>query len=61
MPSRLTRSLSATPNDAHAREPPRSAVSIGTKLGKTRNEGDTVPLSVTLENKLKKGHGMAVR
>jgi len=37
------------------------AVKIGTNLAKTEaTEGDTVPLHVTLENKLKKGHGMAV-
>jgi hypothetical protein len=37
------------------------AVKIGTKLGKSEaNEGDTVPLHVTFENKLNTGHGMAV-
>jgi hypothetical protein len=40
---------------------PECAVKISTKLGKTEaNEGDTVPLHVTFENKLNKGHGMAV-
>ena len=37
------------------------AVKITTKLAKSEAvEGDTVPLHVTLKNKLKKGHGMAV-
>jgi hypothetical protein len=37
------------------------AVRISTKLGRAEaNEGDTVPLSVTLENRAKQGHGMAV-
>ena len=38
----------------------KCAVAIGTKLGKAEaNEGDTVPLTVTLENKLEEGarHG----
>ena len=40
---------------------PQCAVKIGTRLGKTEaNEGDTVPLHVTFENKVNKGHGMAV-
>jgi len=39
----------------------KCAVRIETKLGRNEaNEGDTVPLAVSLENKLKKGHGMAV-
>jgi hypothetical protein len=39
----------------------KCAVRIETKLSKAEaNEGDTVPLAVSLENKLKKGHGMAV-
>jgi alpha-2-macroglobulin-like protein len=39
----------------------KCAVQIGTKLAKAEaNEGDTVPLSVTFENKLDKGHGMSV-
>jgi hypothetical protein len=39
----------------------KCAVKIGTKLAKAEaNEGETVPLSMTLENKLNKGHGMAV-
>ena len=39
----------------------KCAVKISTQLGKTEaNEGDTVPLHLTLENKLKTGHGMAV-
>ncbi len=37
------------------------AVKLGTKLARAEaNEGDTVPLSVTLENKQKKGQGMTV-
>jgi hypothetical protein len=37
------------------------AVKIATKLARTEaNEGDTVPLSVTLENRQKQGQGMAV-
>jgi hypothetical protein len=37
------------------------AVKIGTKLARTAaREGDTVPLSVTLENRQKQGQGMAV-
>ncbi len=40
---------------------PQCAVKVGTRLGKTEaNEGDTVPLHVTFENKVNKGHGMAV-
>jgi uncharacterized protein YfaS (alpha-2-macroglobulin family) len=36
-------------------------VKIDTRLAKTEaNEGDTVPLTVTLENRAKAGHGMAV-
>ena len=39
----------------------KCAVQIATKLAKVEaNEGDTVPLSVTFENKLDKGHGMSV-
>jgi hypothetical protein len=39
----------------------KCAVRVSTKLARSEaNEGDTVPLSVTLENKLKQGHGMAV-
>lgn len=38
----------------------KCAVAITTKLAKTEaNEGDTVPLQVTLTNKLKTDHGMA--
>jgi hypothetical protein len=37
------------------------AVKIATKLARTEaNEGDTVPLSLTIENRQKQGHGMAV-
>ena len=36
-------------------------MAIGTKLARNQaNEGDTLPLAVTLENRQKKGHGMAV-
>ncbi len=43
------------------RSAPQCAVKLGTKLGRAgANEGDTVPLHVTLENTLNKGHGMAV-
>jgi hypothetical protein len=39
----------------------KCAVRIATKLSKTEAaEGEAVPLSVTVENKLKQGHGMAV-
>lgn len=39
----------------------KCAVTITTKLAKSdANEGDTVPLNVTLTNKLKTDHGMAV-
>jgi hypothetical protein len=39
----------------------KCAVQISTKLAKSEaNDGDTVPVAVTLENKLKQGHGMAV-
>ncbi|MBN9118816.1 MAG: alpha-2-macroglobulin [Planctomycetes bacterium] len=39
----------------------KCAVQISTKLGRTEaGEGDAVPLHVTFENKLDKGHGMTV-
>lgn len=39
----------------------KCAVSLNTKLARTTaTEGETVPLSVTLENRVKQGHGMAV-
>ena len=39
----------------------KCALAIGTKLAKNEaNEGDTVPMTVTLENKQKQGQGMAV-
>jgi uncharacterized protein YfaS (alpha-2-macroglobulin family) len=39
----------------------KCAVQLSTKLAKTEaNEGDTVPLTVTLENRQKQGQGMAV-
>jgi hypothetical protein len=39
----------------------KCAVAISTKLARAQaNEGETVPLAVTLENKQKQGHGMAV-
>ncbi len=40
---------------------PQCAVTISTKLGKAEaREGEAVPLAVTFENRLNKGHGMAV-
>jgi hypothetical protein len=39
----------------------KCAVKLGTKLGKAEAaEGEALPLHVTFENKLDKGHGMAV-
>jgi hypothetical protein len=39
----------------------KCAVAISTKLARARaTEGETVPLTVTLENRQKQGHGMAV-
>jgi alpha-2-macroglobulin-like protein len=39
----------------------KCSVAISTKLAKTEaNEGDTVPLTVTLDNKLKQGQGMTI-